>query len=250
MEHWKFLSALAQEIPCVPYIPHFMKGVRKIRKHYKCYLQCFIFLLLFFLTGCSFGADNVSAEEMSSSSSNKVGYIVDSYDIKQPDKNAKKVMKTYDTDTEDVTHITVLSSLTDAAESVLSNIADHVKLRKEKREEEKNNEAITANNLGDYKKGKNLGTFVLTAYCPCRACSGKYGNHTSTGTIARANHTVAADNRVLKAGTWVIINNKLYRVEDVGGAVKGKHIDIYVNTHPETFTLGFDYANVYLAVRK
>lgn len=46
-------------------------------------------------------------------------------------------MKTYDTDTEDVTHITVLSSLTDAAESVLSNIADHVKLRKEKREEEK-----------------------------------------------------------------------------------------------------------------
>lgn len=187
---------------------------------------------------------------MSSSSSNKVGYIVDSYDIKQPDKNAKKVMKTYDTDTEDVTHITVLSSLTDVAESVLSNIADHVKLRKEKREEEKNNEAITANNLGDYKKGKNLGTFVLTAYCPCRACSGKYGNHTSTGTIARANHTVAADNRVLKAGTWVIINNKLYRVEDVGGAVKGKHIDIYFEKHYQTSLFGKRHANVYLAVRK
>lgn len=143
-----------------------------------------------------------------------------------------------------------MSALTDATESVLSNIADHVKLRREKREEEKNNEAVTANNLGKYKKGKNLGTFHITGYCPCRACSGKYGNHTSTGTIARANHTVAADNRVLKAGTWIIINNKLYRVEDVGGAVKGKKIDIYVNTHPETFTLGFDYANVYLAVRK
>lgn len=231
-------------------IPHFMKGVRKIRKHYKCYLQCFIFLLLFFLTGCSFGADNVSAEEMSSSSSNKVGYIVDSYNIKQPDKNAKKVMKTYDTDTEDVTHITVLSSLTDAAESVLSNIADHVKLRKEKREEEKNNEAITANNLGDYKKGKNLGTFVLTAYCPCRSCSGKYGKSTSSGATARANHTIAADNRVLKAGTWVIINNKLYRVEDVGGAVKGKHIDIYFEKHYQTALFGKRHANVYLAVRK
>lgn len=115
---------------------------------------------------------------------------------------------------------------------------------------EKNNEAITANNLGKYKKGKNLGTFRVTGYCPCRACSGRYGRHTSTGAIAKANHTVAADNRVLKAGTWIIINNKLYRVEDVGGAVKGKKIDIFVNTHPETFTLGFDYANVYLAVRK
>ena len=89
-----------------------------------------------------------------------------------------------------------MSALTDATESVLSNIADHVKLRREKREEEKNNEAITANNLGKYKKGKNLGTFRVTGYCPCRACSGRYGRHTSTGAIAKANHTVAADNRV------------------------------------------------------
>lgn len=231
-----------------------MKGVRKISKHSKKYLQCFIFLLLFFLTGCnslsSFDSNSVEAEEHVVASGNSSGYIIDSYDIKQPDKKAKKVVKTYDTDTTDVTHISIVSALTDATESVLSNIADHVKLRREKREEEKNNEAVTANNLGKYKKGKNLGTFHITGYCPCRACSGKYGNHTSTGTIARANHTVAADNRVLKAGTWIIINNKLYRVEDVGGAVKGKKIDIFVNTHPETFTLGFDYANVYLAVRK
>ena len=222
-----------------------MKGVRKISKHSKKYLQCFIFLLLFFLTGCnplnSFDSNSVEAEEHVAASGNGSGYIIDSYDIKQPDKKAKKVVKTYDTDTTDVTHISIVSALTDATESVLSNIADHVKLRREKREEEKNNEAITA---------KNLGTFRVTGYCPCRACSGRYGRHTSTGAIAKANHTVAADNRVLKAGTWIIINNKLYRVEDVGGAVKGKKIDIFVNTHPETFTLGFDYANVYLAVRK
>ena len=231
-----------------------MKGVRKISKHSKKYLQCFIFLLLFFLTGCnplsSFDSNSVEAEEHVAASGNGSGYIIDSYDIKQPDKKAKKVVKTYDTDTTDVTHISIVSALTDATESVLSNIADHVKLRREKREEEKNNEAITANNLGKYKKGKNLGTFVLTAYCPCRSCSSGYGKHTSTGAIAKANHTIAADNRVLKAGTWVIINNKLYRVEDVGGAVKGKHVDIYFDKHYQTESFGKRYANVYLAVRK
>lgn len=149
-------------------------------------------------------------------------------------------------DTEDVTHITVLSALTDAVDSVLSNVADHTKLKKEKNSDD----AVTANNLGDYKKGKNLGTFELTAYCPCRECSAGYGNHTSTGRIAKANHTIAADNRVLKAGTWVIINNKLYRVEDVGGGVKGKHVDIYFNTHAETTKFGKRFANVYLAVKK
>ena len=117
-----------------------MKGVRKISKHSKKYLQCFIFLLLFFLTGCnplnSFDSNSVEAEEHVAASGNGSGYIIDSYDIKQPDKKAKKVVKTYDTDTTDVTHISIVSALTDATESVLSNIADHVKLRREKREEE------------------------------------------------------------------------------------------------------------------
>ena len=120
-----------------------MKGVRKISKHSKKYLQCFIFLLLFFLTGCnplnSFDSNSVEAEEHVAASGNGSGYIIDSYDIKQPDKKAKKVVKTYDTDTTDVTHISIVSALTDATESVLSNIADHVKLRREKREEENNN---------------------------------------------------------------------------------------------------------------
>lgn len=77
-----------------------MKGVRKISKHSKKYLQCFIFLLLFFLTGCnplnSFDSNSVEAEEHVAASGNGSGYIIDSYDIKQPDKKAKKVVKTYD----------------------------------------------------------------------------------------------------------------------------------------------------------
>ena len=126
-----------------------MKGVRKISKHSKKYLQCFIFLLLFFLTGCnplnSFDSNSVEAEEHVAASGNGSGYIIDSYDIKQPDKKAKKVVKTYDTDTTDVTHISIVSALTDATESVLSNIADHVKLRREKREEEKKSRELEIN---------------------------------------------------------------------------------------------------------
>lgn len=150
-----------------------------------------------------------------------------------------------------MTHITVLSALTDAVDSVLNTVTEHAKPKKK---EQDNNDTLTANNLGNYKKGKNLGIFKLTAYCPCYECNGKWshGNTTttSTGVVAKANHTIAADNRILKANTWVIINNKLYKVEDVGGAVKGKHIDIYVNKHSETTKFGTRYANVYLAEKK
>lgn len=96
----------------------------------------FYFSTPILLTGCnplnSFDSNSVEAEEHVAASGNGSGYIIDSYDIKQPDKKAKKVVKTYDTDTTDVTHISIVSALTDATESVLSNIADHVKLRREK----------------------------------------------------------------------------------------------------------------------
>lgn len=56
----------------------------------------------------------------------------------------------------------------------------------------------------------SLGTFRLTAYCPCRSCSEGWGKHTGSG------------------------------------AVKGKHIDIFFDTHDQTRQFGSRTAEVYL----
>lgn len=96
---------------------------------------------------------------------------------------------------------------------------------------------------------RNIGTYMLTAYCPCRECSGHYGNNTATGVKAKANHTIAVDPEVIPYGTVLWIKGKRYVAEDCGGAVKGNHIDIYFDTHAEVMEFGKKYADVYEEVR-
>ena len=91
-----------------------------------------------------------------------------------------------------------------------------------------------------------LGSFKTTAYCPCRACSEGWGRHTSTGTVASFNHTVAVDPRVIPYGSKLLINGVVYTAEDKGGAVRGNHIDIFFDTHGETRVYGTQSADVYL----
>jgi 3D (Asp-Asp-Asp) domain-containing protein len=92
----------------------------------------------------------------------------------------------------------------------------------------------------------SLGAFRTTAYCPCYACSEGYGRHTSTGTIAKSNHTIAVDPRVIPYGSKVMINGTVYTAEDRGGAVKGHHIDIFYDTHAQTRQYGSRNVEVFL----
>lgn len=84
----------------------------------------------------------------------------------------------------------------------------------------------------------------LTAYCPCEACSGGYGRSTATGKRAKAGRTVAVDPSVFKYGTKFKIGNHTYTAEDCGGGVKGKHIDIFFDTHEEVEEFGMKYKKV------
>lgn len=96
-----------------------------------------------------------------------------------------------------------------------------------------------------------------TAYCPCYSCCGKYPgnkwyNITATGTVGKVG-TIAVDPRVIPLGTKVYIEglngakNYGYAVaEDTGGAIKGKIIDLYFNTHKETVNWGRQQVNVYI----
>ncbi|MDO4294905.1 MAG: 3D domain-containing protein [bacterium] len=93
---------------------------------------------------------------------------------------------------------------------------------------------------------QSLGVFKLTGYCPCNRCSEGWGRHTATGAIASSNHTIAVDPSVIPYGTQVMINGIIYTAEDRGGGVRGKHIDIFYDTHAETRQHGTTQAEVFL----
>lgn len=112
-------------------------------------------------------------------------------------------------------------------------------------------------NTLQYKKGnleafavttgpRSLGTYKTTAYCPCRHCCGKWGTHTSSGTVPTANRTIAVDPDVIPYGSKVMIRGNVYIAEDSGGGVDGNHIDIFFNSHREARKYGVQQVEVFL----
>ncbi len=91
----------------------------------------------------------------------------------------------------------------------------------------------------------NAEVFKATAYCSCKRCcdkdpSDKWYGITATGKKARWG-TVAVDKKVIKLGSTLRIkgfSNTIFRAEDVGGAIKGKHIDVWFPSHREALKLG------------
>lgn len=96
--------------------------------------------------------------------------------------------------------------------------------------------------------GESLGIFNVTAYCTCRVCCGVYSgrNRTASGTVPTSNRTVAVDTSVIPFGTRLVINGQVYVAEDVGGAIRGKHIDMFFYTHAEAVRWGKRYMEVFL----
>lgn len=111
-------------------------------------------------------------------------------------------------------------------------------------------------------QGKLIGRFKITVYCSCAKCCGKYaynrpvdsnGNVIVKGASGRVlipHYSIATDPRVIPSGKEVILNGKVYRADDTGGAVKGNVIDIYAGTnHQEAMNFAYamdsQYANVY-----
>ncbi|MGN0495193.1 MAG: 3D domain-containing protein [Lachnospiraceae bacterium] len=90
------------------------------------------------------------------------------------------------------------------------------------------------------KHGESLGIFNITAYCTCRVCCGVYSgrNRTASGTVPTSNRTVAVDRSIIPFGTKLVINGQVYVAEDVGGAIQGKHIDMFFYTHAEATRWG------------
>ena len=115
------------------------------------------------------------------------------------------------------------------------------------REKEESSESSSSGSAEtvEHGSGRDLGQFKLTAYCPCYSCSEGWGRMTSSGNLAQERHTIATDPSVIPEGTKVEINGIVYTAEDIGGGVRGNHIDIFYESHEECLQFGVRYAEVY-----
>jgi len=82
---------------------------------------------------------------------------------------------------------------------------------------------------------------TATGYCKCIVCCEKISENavTYSGQIARSSRTIAANLSFYPIGTRLYIKDLGIRVvEDTGGALHNKDIDIYFNTHNEALQFG------------
>ncbi len=103
----------------------------------------------------------------------------------------------------------------------------------------------------------SLGEYKLTSYCACEKCCGYWATirpldengdpivYTASGAIARQGVTVAADINVLPFGTVLLIGGEEFIVQDCGGGVNGKHIDIYFEDHQAAVAFGVKYKEIF-----
>lgn len=96
--------------------------------------------------------------------------------------------------------------------------------------------------------GTYLGTFWVTAYCPCPICCGEYSNMvnptTASGAPAVEGVTCAAPSN-FEFGTELIVDGHTYTVQDRGGAINGNHLDIYFSNHQAALNFATGYYEVY-----
>ena len=94
---------------------------------------------------------------------------------------------------------------------------------------------------------KELGNFKITFYCGGSCCNGKWAGQTCTGNPLIEGRTIAVDKKVIPLGTEVYIKGfGWYVAEDVGGGIKGNHIDIYLEDHGRVDEMGVQSAEVYV----
>lgn len=98
---------------------------------------------------------------------------------------------------------------------------------------------------------RSLGEFIVTAYCPCVACSEEWGDMTATGVRAKEGRTIAVDPKVIPYGTVVYFDGADglmggYVAEDCGGAINGNDIDIYFDSHEEAQQWGVKLREVFV----
>lgn len=91
----------------------------------------------------------------------------------------------------------------------------------------------------------SLGEFEVTAYS---MAEGSGCGLTKSGTVPQLNYTVAVDPEVIPLGSIIVIDGVDYVAEDTGGLVKGKVVDIYVESTEVALEYGRQVHEVYIKI--
>lgn len=98
-----------------------------------------------------------------------------------------------------------------------------------------------------------IGDFKYTYYCnEARSHICGYGlGITASGESTEVDWTVAVDPDVIPLGSIIYVENLGFRkAQDTGGAVKGNHIDILLETHSECFDQTITSGGIWILVKK
>lgn len=85
---------------------------------------------------------------------------------------------------------------------------------------------------------EHTANFVVTSYCGCSKCCGKWSNGSDSNAVGCLGvkltpyYSIAVDKSIIPLGTvlWDDEGN-YYRAEDTGSGVKGHHIDMFTGDH-------------------
>ena len=89
------------------------------------------------------------------------------------------------------------------------------------------------------------GTFKTTGYCNCRKCAGRWaGGKTAIGAYPVEGETVAVDRSVIPLGSMVMVDGHIYWAHDTG--VRGRHIDVYYDSHSVAWSHGVKRQHVFV----
>lgn len=89
-----------------------------------------------------------------------------------------------------------------------------------------------------------IGECVVTYYCPCAACCGKWADGLTATGLPAGPGIVAVDPEVIPLGSTVIIDGQKYLAADTG--VTGKHVDVCLADHAATVEAGVGTAEVWI----
>lgn len=110
--------------------------------------------------------------------------------------------------------------------------------KQEPQEEVKVQQVVAINGVN--VPGRYVGKFAISHYCSCPICTGTAkGSKTATGHIPREGRTIAVDKNIIPLHSIIYVEGLgTFVAEDVGGGVKGNHLDIYIDDHQRALNLG------------
>lgn len=98
----------------------------------------------------------------------------------------------------------------------------------------------------------NCATFIVTHYCGCSKCCGKWSSGSDENAVGCLGvkltpyYSIAVDKSIIPLGTILYDENgNEYKAEDTGSAIKGNRIDLFTGNHEEALNLGLNEITLY-----